>query len=147
MNSQQVRMQYVLCSRRSQICCRHNILNKDKEKLGKSRSESSDLLFSFCFYFLQELSNPVLVGNCQCYFKNIEMFESCFCVKLQFKDFNSLEQQQQCAKSTGFDHSCKKQKKNEYNRSEFLDQNLDQFGLQTRLKLVFQIYYTQPRFL
>ena len=33
---------------------------------------------------------------------------SIFCVKLQFKYFNSLEQHQQCAKSMGFDNSCKK---------------------------------------
>ena len=110
------------------------------------RSENSDLLYSFFLYFLQELSNPVLFGHCRCYFKKVEISESRFCVKLQFKYFNSLEQQQQCAKSTGFDNSCKKQKKNEYNRSEFSDQKIDRFGLQARLKLALQIHYTHCLF-
>ena len=45
----------------------------------------------FSSIFLQELSNPVLFGHYQCYFKKVEIFDSHFCVKLQFKYFNSLE--------------------------------------------------------
>ena len=78
-----------------------------RSKLSIFLSEISNLLFSFSFYFLQELSNPVLFGQCQCYFKKVEIFDSCFHVKLQFKYFNSLEQQQQCARSTGFFVKCK----------------------------------------
>ena len=44
----------------------------------------SDLLYSFFFYFFQELSNPVLFGHCWCYFKKVEISESSrCCVKLQ----------------------------------------------------------------
>jgi len=36
------------------------------------------------------------------------LFFACFCVKSQLQYCNSLEQQWQCAKSSGFDNSCKK---------------------------------------
>ena len=62
-----------------------------RSKLSIFWSENSNLLFSFFFYFLQELSNPVLFGHCQCYIKNVEIFDSRFRVKLQSKYFNSLE--------------------------------------------------------
>ena len=62
-----------------------------RSKLSIFWSENSNILFSFFFYFLQELSNPVLFGHCQCYFKKVGIFDSRFCVKLQFKYFNSLE--------------------------------------------------------
>ena len=65
---------------------------------------------------------------------------------LQAKDSTFWEQHQQCAKSTGFDNSCKKQKENENNKSEFPDQKIDRFGQQSCLKLAFQINYTQPDF-
>ena len=42
-------------------------------------SKNSDLLHSFSFYFLQELSNPLLFAHSHCYFKKIELFESYFC--------------------------------------------------------------------
>ena len=45
-------------------------------KLINFLSENSDLLFSFFFYFLQELSNPVLFAHCCCYFKELEVFKS-----------------------------------------------------------------------
>ena len=62
-----------------------------KSKLSIFWSENWNLLFSFFFYFLQELSNPVLFGHSRCYFKKVEISESRFCIKLQFKYFNSLE--------------------------------------------------------
>ena len=34
-------------------------------------SENADLLFSFSFYFLQNLSNPVLLSRCCCYSKEL----------------------------------------------------------------------------
>ena len=37
--------------------------------------------------------------------------KSCFCIKLQIKYSNSLEKQWQCAKSSGFDNSCKLKEK------------------------------------
>ena len=54
-------------------------------------SENSDLLNSFSFYFLQELSNPLLFAHSYCYFKKVEMFESHFCIKLQLEYVKSLE--------------------------------------------------------
>ena len=42
-------------------------------------SENSDLLHSFFFYFLQELSNPLLFAHNYCYFKKVQLFQSHFC--------------------------------------------------------------------
>ena len=56
-----------------------------KPVLWTFRSENSTFLYSFSFYFLQELSNPLLFAYSYCYFKKVEMFESHFCIKLQFK--------------------------------------------------------------
>ena len=53
--------------------------------------ENSYLLYPFSFYFLQELSNPLLFAHCCCYFKKVDMFESHFSIKLQLKLVNSLE--------------------------------------------------------
>ena len=47
-------------------------------------SENSDLLFSFSFYFLQNLSNPVLFTHCCCYLKELTYLNCDFCIKLQF---------------------------------------------------------------
>ena len=107
-------------------------------------SENSDLLLSFSFQFLQNLSNPLLFTHCCCYFKELTYLNCDFCIKTQFKHVNSLEQQQQCAKSSGFDKFCKKQKENENNKSEFSDQKIDTFGLQNCLKFAFKITLTKP---
>ena len=83
---------------------------------------------------------------CCCYSKELTDLNCDFCMKLQFKYVNFLEQQQQCVKSSGFDKFCKKQKKNEYNRFEFPDQKVDWFGRKVGLKFAYKINYTQPDF-
>ena len=98
-----------------------------RPKVSIFLSENSDLLFSFSFQFLQNLSNPLLFTHCCCYFKELTYLNCDFCIKTQFKHVNSLKQQQQCAKSSGFDKFCKKQKENENNK--FSDQKIDTFGL------------------
>ena len=102
---------------------------------------SSNLLYSIFFYFLQNLSNPLLFTHCCCYSKELAYLNCDLMQKLHFKYVNSLEQQQQCVKSSGFDKFCKKQKKNKCNRFEFSGQKVDQFGLQACLKFAFQINY------
>ena len=64
-------------------------------------SENSDLLFSFSFYFLQNLSNPLLFAHCCCYSKELTCLN---CVLMQKSQF-------------------------ENDKSEFSDQKIDTFGL------------------
>ena len=54
------------------------------------------------------LSNSLLFAHCCCYSKMVEIVKSYFCIKSQLEYFNSLKQQRQCAKTSGFDNSCKK---------------------------------------
>ena len=109
---------------------------------------NSDLLYSILFYFLQDLSNPVLFAHCHILlFQRVEIF---YCDLMQKCDSNVLtilKWQQQCAKSTGFDNFCKKIEKNLYNRSEFPDQKVKEFALYVGLKFTFQINCTKPDFL
>ena len=63
-------------------------------------SENSDLLCSFSFYFLQELSNSLPFAHIYCYFKKVEMLESHFCIKLQLEYVMSLESVQKAVDLT-----------------------------------------------
>ena len=81
-----------------------------------------------------------------CYFKKVDLFESCFCVKSQLQYFNSLEQQWLCKKQW-ISKLLQKIEKNEHKRFEFSDKKVYGFGLQPGLKLVFKINYTMPGFL
>ena len=72
----------------------------------------SYFIFSHIFIFLLFFSK-----NCQIYYflhavaaiqKMLKWWSHIFCIKLQLKYFNSLEEQWQCEKSSGFDNSCKK---------------------------------------
>ena len=54
-------------------------------------SENSHLLNSFFFYFLQNLSNPLLFTHCCCYSKELTCWNCDFCIKLQFKHVNCLK--------------------------------------------------------
>ena len=54
-------------------------------------SENSGFLNSFFFYFLQELSNPLLFAHSYCYFKKVEMLWSHICIKLQLRYVKSYE--------------------------------------------------------
>ena len=42
-----------------------------RQKLSIFLSENSDLFYSFFFYFLQNLSNPLLFTHCCCYSKEL----------------------------------------------------------------------------
>ena len=49
-------------------------------------SENSDLLFSFSFYFLKELSNPLLFAHCCCYlFQWLDISKLWFDAKMWLK--------------------------------------------------------------
>ena len=69
-----------------------------------NESENSDLIHSFFFYFLQELSNPVLFAHCFCYSKELKYLNCNLTPRIQtfWNSINSVQ------KSTGFDNSCKK---------------------------------------
>ena len=51
---------------------------------------------------------PLLFTHCCCYSKELTYLNCNFCIKPQFKHFNSLEKQQQCVKSRWFDKFSKK---------------------------------------
>ena len=59
----------------------------------------------------------------------------------------SLEYQQQCSKISESDNSCKKQKENEYDRSEFSDQKVHDTGLYPGLKFALNITFIKTDFL
>ena len=52
---------------------------------------NSDILNSFFFYFLQNLSNPLLFTHCCCYSKELTSWNCDLMQKLQFQHVNSLE--------------------------------------------------------
>ena len=54
-------------------------------------SENSDLLFSFSFYFWQNLSNPLLFAHCCCYSKELTCLNCVLMLKSQFRYVNSLK--------------------------------------------------------
>ena len=62
-----------------------------RPKVSTFLSENSDLLFSFSFYFLQNLSNPLLFAHCCCYSKELTCLNCNLMQKSQFKYVNSLE--------------------------------------------------------
>ena len=62
-----------------------------RQKLSILLSENAALFYSFFFYFLQNLSNPVLFTHCCCYSKELTCLNCDFCIKLQFPDQTSDE--------------------------------------------------------
>ena len=102
--------------------------------------ENSNLLYSFYLYFLQELSNPLLFGHSPMTW-HIQVAIWC---KNETPTFQPFRNSSNCV---NFDNSCKKEKKNESNRSEFSDQKVYDTGLYAGLKFAFKITFTEPDFL
>ena len=82
-----------------------------RQKLSILSSENAGLFHSFFFYSLQNLSNPVLFTYSCCCSKELTCLNCYLMQKSQFKHVNSLEQQRQCVKSTGFTNSAKNRRK------------------------------------
>ena len=71
------------------------ILKGNFKKLYRSKvslfwSENSDLLFSFSFYFLLNLSNPVFFAHCCCYYKELK-YLNCNLMQPFVNSINSLQ--------------------------------------------------------
>ena len=62
-----------------------------RQKLSIFLSENSDLFYSFFFYFLQNLSNPLLFTHCCCYSKELTCLNCVLMQKSQFRYVNSLK--------------------------------------------------------
>ena len=73
------------------VILKGNFKQLNRPKVSIFWSKNSDLLFSFSFYFLQNLSNPLLFAHCCCYSKELTCLNCVLMLKSQFRYVNSLK--------------------------------------------------------
>ena len=88
-------------------------------KLLNSLVWNSNLLYSIFFYFLQDLSNPLLFEHCYCYSKELKYF-----IVIWSKNVTHIRMAATVCKKHWIWQLLQKIEKNEYNRSEFPDQKV-----------------------
>ena len=66
------------------VILKGNFTQLYRPKVSMFWSEHSDLLFLFSFYFLQNLSKPLLFAHCCCYFKELTCLNCVLMQKSQY---------------------------------------------------------------
>ena len=101
---------------------------------------------SITLIFLQFFAGLVKSTAFCTLFQWIDIFKLQFDAKMWLKPFNHFEIAVTVCKKQWLWQSCKKQKENECNRSDFSDQKVHDTGLYTGLKFAFKITFTKPDF-